>query len=294
MDKSIVANMKRNVWAYTFILPSVILFGVFYLFPFFDSFKLSFYDYKLINADFIGLKNYTDLLKNEEFIKSIVNTFLFVVCVVPSTIIFSIIVSSIIIDKSEFTRSFVRGAFYIPAVVSFVALSIVWGWIFNPVSGLGQYIMQILGIEYVDILGNRGSAIIALSFVVFTTAIGQPIVVYTAALGGIPESLYEAAGIDGASGIQRFLKITVPLLRPTTLFLAMICTINTFQTFVVVQLLTAGGPNGGTSTILFQLYRTAFEYNNFGLASTIGIILFMIILVISLVQYKVLSTDVEY
>lgn len=294
MGKITFAEIKKNAWAYFFILPSVALFCIFYLYPFLDSFKMSFFNYKLINADFIGLNNYVGLLKNEEFLKSLFNTVCFVLFIVPSTLIFSLFVSALIIDKSEFTRSFARGAFYIPAVVSFVALSIVWGWILNPVDGLAQFLIQKVGMPPVDILGNRWYAIIALSFIVFTTAIGQPIVVYTAALGGIPQSLVEAASIDGATGLQRFFSITLPLLRPTTLFLTMICTINTFQTFVVVQLLTAGGPNGGTSTILFQLYRTAFEYNDFGRACTIGIILFAIILIISLVQYKFLSSDIEY
>jgi ABC-type sugar transport systems, permease components len=267
---------------------------IFYLYPALDSFRMSLYDYKLVGGDFIGFSNYASLFKDSQFLKSLLNTFWFVIYVVPATIVFSLIIAALIVNKGEFLKSFIRGAFYLPAVVSFVALSMVWSWIFNPVLGLSQYVTKLFGLGVIEFFGHQSSAIAALSLIIFTTAIGQCIVLYTAALGGIPASYYEAAELDGASKIKQFFNITLSLIKPTTLFLTIIVTINTFQVFVVVQLLTSGGPDNGTSTILFQLFRTAFEYNNFGLASTMGIVMFVIILVISVIQYKFLSSDIEY
>lgn len=293
-EASVKRSAEKEYLVLYFYLSGNVLFIVFYFYPALHSIKMSLFDYKITGGNYVGLANYINIFRNEQFVKSIINTFWFVAYVVPASIIFSLIVAAMIVNKGEVFKSFIRGSFYIPSVVSFVALSMVWSWIYNPVFGLAQYITKAFGFGNIEFFGSRATAIAALALIVFTTAIGQNIVLYTAAMGGIPQTYYEAANIDGATRLTQFFNITLPLVKPTTLFLTVIVTINTFQIFVVVQLLTSGGPDNGMSTILFQLFRTAFEYNNFGLASTMGIILFVIILIISLVQYKFLSSDIEY
>jgi len=291
--KNLIKGLKKQS-GYLFILPELVLFAIFIFYPIIDAIKMSFYGHSMINPEFMGLANYVTLFKSENFIFAIRNTFYFVVGIVPLGLGLSLLISVAVINSSEKFQSFIRGAFYLPVVVSFVALTMVWLWIYNPVYGLLRYLMNSLGMQPFAVLSDPTTALLALIFVVFTTSLGQPIIIYIAALGGIPATYFEAAEIDGVTGFKKLVYITWPLLKPTTLFLAVTTTINIFQVFVVVQLMTSGGPFNSTTTILFELYRTAFIYNNFGLACAMGVILFIILLLVSLVQFKFMHTEVEY
>ncbi|WP_309120299.1 sugar ABC transporter permease [Paenibacillus sp.] len=284
----------REFWGLFFIAPFLIVFFAFEIYPFLDAIYLSLFDYGIGRKEWIGFGNYASLLTDDVFLRSILNTFLLVLGVVPVTIIFSIITASLIIGKSSGVASFFRASFYLPIVTSQVILSVTWLWIYNPVSGIGNYSLSLLGIKPIMWLSDTSVSLIAVIIVVITWSVGQPIILYLAAMGSIPSDYYEAASIDGASGWRKFWSITLPLLKPTTLYVIVTSTIGAFQTFVVVQLLTGGGPSYSTTTIMYLLYETAFKYGNLGLASAMGVVLAVLISIFSVIQFKIFKTDVEY
>ena len=287
-------KIKKTMPGYLFLLPALIFFGVFVVYPMINALILSLYKVRLQSRSFIGFGNYTALLKDENFLKSLYNTVLLVLGNVPLVLIFSFFISIIVYNKSEFIRSFTRAAFYLPAVSRVVSIGMVWKWIFNPIHGILNYVLGAFGIEGVNWLGDKRYALPALIIVLFTLSLGQPIILYIASIGNIPATYAEAAEIDGASRWAQIWKIIWPLVKPTTLYIIVITTINSFQTFAIVQLLTGGGPFYSTSTIVFQLYKTAFEFGEFGLATAMGVILAVIVVIISVVQYRYLSSDIEY
>lgn len=287
-------RIRRFLPGYLFLLPAAIFFAVFVLYPMVSAVIISFFKHNVKSSTFIGLNNYISLIKDGNFRKSLLNTFLLVLINVPAVLIFSFFVSVIVYNKSEVTRSFVRAAFYLPAVSSIVTIGLVWKWIYNPMFGILNYFTGIFGAESVNWLGDKRYALWALAIVLFTLSVGQPIILYIASIGNIPITYSEAAEIDGASKWVQVRKIIWPLLKPTSLYIVVITTINSFQTFAIVQLLTGGGPFYRTSTIVFQLYKTAFEFSEYGLATAMGIILSIIIVIISVIQYRFLSSDIEY
>ena len=292
--RSLKKNFRGWLPGYLFLLPAMVFFGVFVLLPLIQAFIMSFQDITLQRREWIGLGNYVELFTDPVFRRSLSNTIMMALLNVPVVVVFSFFVSNIIYNKSEFIRSFVRGAFYIPAVSSIVSIGIVWLYIFNPNFGLLSYVASQAGVENYSVMSNQTSALVALTVVLFTLTVGAPIIIYTAARGNLPSHFVEAAQIDGASRFQQTMRVVWPLLKPTTLYIVIITTINSFQTFVIVRLITGGGPYYGTSTIVFMLYRAAFERGQFGLANAMGIVLTIMIVIISVMQYTSFSSDVSY
>jgi multiple sugar transport system permease protein len=287
-------SIKGEMWGLFFIAPFAILFLLFEIYPIMNAFYLSFFDYGLGRKNWIGLDNYTKLLSDDVFLKSIMNTFGFVVGTVPLTYLFAVFAAVLIFGKHKHLASFFRGAFYLPIISSQVILSLIWAWIYNPVNGIANYSLSKLGLGPIMWLSDERFALLALIVVVVTFNVGQPIILILAALGNISPDYYEAADLDGASSVRKFWHITLPLLKPTSLYILVMSTIWAFQTFVVVQLLTGGGPNYATSTIMFLLYDTAFVYGQLGLASAMGIIITALISVVAIAQFKLMKSDVQY
>lgn len=279
---------------YLFLVPALIFFTLFVLYPMLKGIYYSFCDYTQTNFIFTGLKNYILLLKDRNFIKSMTNTILIVLINVPLVVIIALLVSLAVYKRSEKTRSFFRAAYYLPSVASIVTISLIWQWVYNPIYGILNYIVGLFGLPWVNWLGDPGTALASVILILLTLSVGESIILYIAALGNIPSVYIEVADIDGANNWNRFKHIYWPLLLPTSLYVIVITTISSFQTFAIIQLLTGGGPYYSTSTIMFQLYQMAFEFQKYGMASAMGIILSLIIVVISIIQYKYLSTDVEY
>lgn len=292
--KDSMLKIKKVMPGYLFLLPAMLFFVAFVLYPLFKAVIISFYNYNGVTSTFVGLSNFTTLLTDEVFTKSILNTVVLVAVAVPITVIFSLLISLAVYNKGEFIRSFTRAAFYIPAVSSIVTLSIVWRWIYNPMFGILNYGTSMFGADPINWLGDKRFALASIAVVLITLSVGQPIILYIASLGNIPVSYFEAADLDGASQWTKLTKIIWPLIKPTSLYIIIITTINSFQTFAIIQLLTGGGPYYATSTIVFQLYQAAFKNDEYGLASAMGIILTVIVVVISIFQYKFVSSDVEY
>jgi len=288
-------RFKREwITSYIFLLPALAFFIMFVAYPMLRGIYMSFFDYTLTSFEFIGFDNYRTLYEDKNFHKSMWNTIKLVVVGVPIVIIFSIFVAMTIYKKHESVRSLFRGIFYLPAVTSVVSVTVVWGWIYHPNYGVLNYLTGIFGAEPISWLGEPKTALWAITAILVTTSVGQPIILYVAALGNIPISYIEAAQIDRATPGQIFRKIIWPMLMPTNLYVIVITTINTFQCFSLIQLLTSGGPIYSTSTVMYGVYEQAFQFGNFGLASAMGIVLAVIIGIISIIQFKFLGSDVEY
>lgn len=284
----------RHKWSYFFIAPSMLLFLAFIFYPVGRAFLLAFQKVDLRGSTWIGLKNFQDLLASDLFWLSMRHTFIYAFFVVVAWIATSLIAASLIMPLNNRVQSAFRGAFYLPNVSSIVVISLVWIWIFEPDFGFFNYLLTLIGLPKVLWLQNPD---IALWSIVLSTVLivpGSGVVLYSAAMGAIPREYYEAAEVEGANGLQKLLHITFPLLKPTTLYLTVIYTIAGFQIFERVYIMTGGGPINSTMTIVQLIYQTAFSDFNYGKASAQALILFAIIATFSFVQFKFLSTDVEY
>ncbi|OUN83849.1 acetylneuraminate ABC transporter permease [Flavonifractor sp. An52] len=288
MSKALVR--RETISAYLFLLPSLVFFIGFVVIPMIMCVVFSFQEMGLDSSatKFIGFANYVKMAQDPVFWKGFLNTVIIVVVAVPAVTAFSLWVSSAIYQMKAVTRSFFRCVFYLPVVTGTVAVTVVWKWMFNPYNGL---LNQIFGTTGYDWLGNSATAIWCIILILFTTSIGQPIVLYVAALGNVDQSLVEAAQVDGATKLQVFWKIKWPQIMPTTLYILVITTINSFQCFALIQLLTSGGPNHATDTIMYYIFQMAYNNQNFGYANAMGVILAIIIAIFSAIQFKFAKTD---
>lgn len=280
--------------AYAFMAPALLFFFVFVVYPMARGVWLSFHQLVGRRTAWVALDNFRALFADPVFYRSLGNTVLLVLGNVPVVIAFSLFVALAIYRKKPAARAFYRGVFYLPAVSSVVSITVVWSWIYHPRYGILNYFLQAAGAESVAWLGDPRFALAAVLLVMTTVSVGQPIILYVASLGNVPESYVEAAEIDGAGKAQRFVHIVWPLLMPTTLYIVIITTINSFQVFAIIQLLTAGGPAYATTTLMYQIYERAFQIGDFGQSAALGVILAVLIVAISVVQFKYLSSDVEY
>lgn len=296
MKKIHKIRMRETIVSYCFLAPVLLFFIVFVLAPMIMGFVTSFFNYTMTDFTFVGLDNYIRMFKDQVFQKSLVNTLIIVVGSVPVVVAFSLFVASQTYEKNVFTRSFFRCVFFLPVVTGSVAVTVVWKWIYDPLSGILNYLLKAVHLidQNISWLGDKRYALIAIIIILLTTSVGQPIILYIAAMGNIDKSLVEAARVDGADEFHVFWKIKWPSLLPTTLYIVVITTINSFQCFALIQLLTSGGPNYATSTIMYYLYEKAFKLSEYGYANTMGVFLAVLIGLISFAQFKILGNDVEY
>ncbi|MCP1638699.1 carbohydrate ABC transporter permease [Streptococcus gallinaceus] len=289
-------KLRETIVSYAFLAPILIFFTVFVLAPMVMGFVTSFFKYTMTEFTFIGFENYTRMFHDEIFIKSLKNTLIIVVGSVPIVVFFSLFVASQTYEKNIFVRSFYRFVFFLPVVTGSVAVTVVWKWIYDPLSGILNFLLKSGGVisQNISWLGDKHWALMAIILILLTTSVGQPIILYIAAMGNIDNSLCEAARVDGATERQVFWNIKWPSLLPTTLYIAIITTINSFQCFALIQLLTSGGPNYSTSTLMYYLYEKAFKLSEYGYANTMGVFLAVLIALISFAQFKILGNDVEY
>ena len=272
----------------------MLLFFVFIAYPVFQAFLLAFQKVDLRSSTWIGLKNFQDIFASKLFWDTMRHTFIYAICVVIAWIASSIIVAALIQPLSNRVQSFFRGAFYLPNVISIVLIALVWIWIFEPDYGFFNFLLGLVGIPRVLWLQDPDIALWSIILSTILIVPGSGVVLYSAAMGSIPREYYEAAEVEGASGLQKLLHITFPLLKPTTLYLTVIYTIAGFQIFERVYIMTGGGPINSTTTIVQLIFQTAFSDFNYGKASAQALILFAIIATFSIIQFKFLSTDVEY
>ena len=286
---------RETISGYLFLLPSLFFFLVFVIYPMVMCVWTSLFD-STMGANtkdvFIGLSNYVELAKDPIFTKALVNTLIIVVVSVPTVCAFSLWISSRIYNMKDWACSIFRVIFYLPVVTGSVAVTVVWKWMFNNYYGIFNYVGKGIGLldKNINWLGDPRFALGCIILILFTTSVGQPIVLYVSALGNVDPSLVEAASVDGATNFQVFWKIKWPQIMPTTLYILVITTINSFQCFALIQLLTSGGPNHATDTIMYYIYYTCFTLYRYGYANAMGVVLAIFIAVLSAVQFRLGKT----
>ena len=282
------ARRRENIAAYLFMAPSLVFFLGFVIFPMGMCLVTSFFNYTMTDFSWIGLANYVEMFQDAIFGKALVNTIVIVLVSVPVTCMFSLWVASLIYKMRDRHTSFFRCVFYLPVVTGSVAVTVVWKWIFNNYYGVLNYVFKNLGLitRNINWLGNPDYALACIITILLTTSVGQPIVLYVSALSNVDHSLIEAASVDGATNMQVFWKIKWPQVMPTTLYILVITTINSFQCFALIQLLTSGGPNYATETVMYYIYYTAFKLYRFGYGNAMGVILAIFIAILSAVQFR--------
>ena len=289
-------QMRKNWSAYLFLLPGLLHFMIFTLFAVSFAFYISFHEWNIIRPEkpFVGLENYARLFDDPRFIRSVINTFTFMIGV-PLYLISGLAVALLLNTKVRGQALF-RTMFYLPVITPLVVSAIIWKWVYQGNYGLLNYYLLELGIikERIFWLADPNLALPALIIMGIWGATGSSMVIYLAGLQSIPEEMYDAAKVDGASAWQRLLYITIPLLRPTTFFLFITGIIEAFQLFTQVYIMTNGGPLNRTETIAYYLYINAFRDLDMGYASAMAFALFALIFGFTLIQWKYTRGDVEY
>jgi len=281
--------IRETTTSYLFLLPFLIFFVMFVVYPMFMCVYTSFFDATMGREDiFIGFENYKTLFNDEVFWVALRNTLIIVIVSVPVTCAFSLWVASAISKMHVAATSAFRCIFYLPVVTGSVAVTMVWKWMYNNYYGIFNYLGTKTGLleQNINWLGDERYALGCIILILLTTSVGQPIVLYVSALDNVDKSLVEAAEVDGATELQAFWKIKWPQMMPTTLYILVITTINSFQCFALIQLLTLGGPNNSTMTIMYYIYYNAFKLYKYGYGNAMGVILAIIIAILSAVQFK--------
>ena len=286
---------RETISAYLFLLPSLLFFIVFVVYPMVMCVFTSLTDATMADGGgtFIGIANYVNLFKDPIFLKSLVNTAIIVVVSVPIVCIFSLWVGARIYNMKAWACSAFRIIFYLPVVTGSVAVTVVWKWIYHYYNGVLNYVGTGLGLweNKINWIGDPKFALGCIILILLTTSVGQPIVLYVSALGNVDQTLVEAAEVDGATNFQVFWQIKWPQIMPTTLYILVITTINSFQCFALIQLLTSGGPNHATDTVMYYIYYSAFTLYKYGYANAMGVVLAVCIALLSAVQFKLAKTE---
>ena len=286
---------KEMLWGYLFILIPLCTFIIFTLYPVISAAITSFQEYKPLGSEWVGLDNYIKTFKSALFYKALKNTLVYAIITVPVSMFLSFGISIMILPFKKSRQSFFKAAFYLPAIASGVALSFVWKWIYDPLpTGLLNSVLKVFGFSNLNWLGSSKTAMAALIIMAVFAGIGQNIIIYIAALLGIDATYYEAADIDGANFLQKVRYMVWPMVKPTTVFLAITGVINGFQSFQNAYLMTGGGPDNATTMAGLLIFNRAFKYFEYGEACAQALILACIIAVFAVLQFKLNATEVEY
>lgn len=282
-------RMWRERSAYLFIAPGVIIFSVFTLASLIFAFWLTFHRWSIIEDDkpYVGLQNYEDMINDERFVQSVLNTIYFTGASVPLTMLIGLFLA-VLLNQPLRGRAIFRTAYYLPVVTPFVVSALLWKWLYNGDFGLFNYYLMKGHIidEPLLWLSSQNLAMPAVVLMSIWSGVGFSMVVYLAGLQGIPHELYESAKMDGAGAIRRLLYITIPMLRPTTLFLLVMGIIGSLQVFTQIFVMTSGGPVNKTTTMVYYMYLWAFKYYDMGYASTLAFALFAMLLVFTAFQLR--------
>jgi multiple sugar transport system permease protein len=310
------------IQAWLFLLPAVVILGVFQIFPAIAAFYMSLFKWDVVQGAFRGFGNYSDWLydssiRSPDFWRSLSTTFTFVIFTVPLEIALSLVLAYLLFQKMR-GRGIYRTIYYLPYVTSFVAAAAIFFWVFHPTYGLVNDLVGIFGIgpqRWLDEpsgifelaasaigvtlpgwLAGPSLALVVLSLVTIWHFLGYMIVIFLAGLSNISQEFYEAARLDGASERQLFTKITLPLLSPTTFFVFTVASIGVLRSFDSVYVLTSGtgGPLDTTRTVTLLVFKTAFQQAQFGLGAALAFILTLVILLFTLIQFRVLGRRVNY
>jgi multiple sugar transport system permease protein len=278
---------QRLLIPYIFIAPNVVVFVVFMFVPILLAFYISLNEWTLIGSPtFVGLGNYLDMLEDSEFLRAFYNTGVYMVGTVPTSIALGLAVA-VGLNRKLPGRTLLRSIFFVPVIISLVAVALIAAWIFNDNYGIINAALSAVGIGDVPWLSSARWAMISLIIATLWIRLGFNMVIYLAALQSIPTELYDAARVDGASGWRRFRHITWPLLGPTTFLLVIINIIYSLHVFDLIYVMTGGGPGFSTTVLVQYIYQMAFTEGQMGYASAIGVVLYLLLLVFTVFQWRV-------
>ena len=291
-NKTLTTGSTRSLAGWMFIGPAFLVLAVFFFLPTLAALLMSLTDYDLYalgdlnNLRFVAFDNYVVLLKDERFWKSLGNTFYFVAIGVPASVGLSL--SSALLLNSKLTRfrTFFRVSLFAPVVTTLVAVALVWRYIFHTRYGLLNYGLSTVGIEPIDWLGDPHWAMPSIALLAVWKNFGYNMIIFIAALQSIPQDLYEAARIDGASPWQQFRHVTLPSLAPTLMLVGILTTAGYFQVFSEPYMMTEGGPLQSTTSVLYFMYEEGFKWWSLGRASAVAFVLFVIIFSLTLLQIR--------
>jgi multiple sugar transport system permease protein len=279
----------RERSAYVFLAPGVLIFSVFTVAALVFAFYLTFHRWSIIEPakPYVGLQNYDDMVHDDRFLQSVLNTIYFTGASVPITMIIGLVLA-LLLNQPLRGRAVFRTAYYLPVVTPFVVSALLWKWLYNGEFGLFNY--YLLKGHIIDQpllwLSDKDLAMPAVVLMSIWSGVGFSMVVYLAGLQSIPGEIYESAKMDGAGALKRVIYITIPMLRPTTLFLLVIGIIGSLQVFTQIFVMTSGGPVNKTTTMVYYMYLWAFKYYDMGYASTLAFALFAMLLVFTALQLR--------
>jgi multiple sugar transport system permease protein len=298
LRRRFLSAVRKHIWAYTFLVPDFAVFSIFIAIPVVLAVVIAFKHFDplagIMGSPWVFLDNFKTTFTDRVFWISMRNTFIYTVIMVPWGILVALFLASLIYPLSMKAQTFFRAAYYLPGVASAVVLAMVWKWIFDPTWGLFNYLFAQVGLGPFPWLSSPDTALPSIMLSGMLAAPGGGVILYLAAMGRVPKVLHESAKIDGASAIQRWWHITLPLLKPVTLYLCVVGTIVGFQIFAKIFIMTNGGPGYATNVLVLSIYNRAFRDLEFGVAASQALVLFAIVAGFAIIQFKYLSTDVEY
>lgn len=292
--KHMTLHKKDALTGYMFIAPALISFVIFVIYPVIASFVISGFDWGILSSpSFIGLENYKTLFKDPVFLESLKNTFSWVILYVPVSISVSLIVA-LAMDMPLRGIGFFRTMFYLPVMTPMVVCALLFVWIYHKDFGVLNYLLSFLNIPPIGWLNDRSISLISVALMSVWKHSGYNMLILLSALQGIPESLYEAAALDGITPWRKLINIKLPLIMPSMYFVVLTSVIDAFQVFTEVFIMTKGGPGYSTHTVSYYLFANAFEYGKMGYACAMSVVMFIIILTVTLIQDKVMNKNVQY
>ena len=289
-------SQSEKLWGYLLILPFMAFFVVFFLFPYVMVIWLSIVDWHPRGVtEYVGLQNYADVVEMPSAQKAMVNSFYYTLLVVPISTALSLLTAILIVSlRSSNMRGFFQAAFYLPGVISGLAVAIIWRFVFDFHVGVLNYFISLINLEPVNWLGNIYAALPSLAGMAILSSNGVAIIIFCAALLSIPSSLFDAAAVDGAAFWRKHWSITLPLLTPALLYVIVVSTLGALQVFVPIYVLTRGGPVHSTITVGYYIYNQLIFYANTGTAAAAGLLLLIATVGFTVIQFRRFSQVVEF
>lgn len=280
---------------YMFLIPSLLILGIFVFYPLIKVIMYSFQSYNVFTPpEWIGTTNYENIIKDKAFHAALKNTILYFIIVVPILVVVPIFVAILVNSKLSGIKFF-RASYYLPVITSMVVAGIAWKWIYADSGLLNYLIVNVLHIvkKPIPFLTSKNTALYSVMIVTIWKGIGYYMVIYLSGLQAISQDVWEAAEIDGASGLKKHLFITIPLLAPSMAIVAVMSSMAAMKVFDEIYVMTGGGPFNSTKTVVYYLYERAFSQLEMGYASAVGVILFLILLVFSMISIKISDKKVQ-
>jgi sn-glycerol 3-phosphate transport system permease protein len=297
-DDGRIQVRKKKIWAklrpYVMIAPAMTGIFLFVIYPMFYLVYLSFYKYNLMNkakSKFIGFDNFTQIFTRADFYKALTNTVIYTVGVVALTMVLSLLMA-VWLSKKSWINSVVQVGIFTPHIISIVSISLVWLWMMEPSVGYLNYLLKLLGLPPSQWLQSSRTALISVIIVAVWHSIGYYTLLIVAAIQSISPSIFDAAALDSASKFRVLFRITIPLISPQLFFILIIMTIGSFKVFDLIRIMTGGGPNNATNTLVYYIY--GFRTTNIGYAAATGVVLMAIIGLLTILYFRLLAKKIHY